>query len=129
MKRATFLWPVVVILLLPGCTGGDQGNFAPPGSAWEDSVNVPILKPLQGRWQFDQQRTFAQMEADGRPKAEVDRIRKMYEKMATQKVPPELERGLRAGGIDPKVIGPPTCSTGSPAEEPCRVATFLRRPV
>lgn len=97
-------WPVVVIALLPGCSAGDRGSRDSVGSAWEDSGNVPILTPFQGKWQFDQQRTYAQMEADGRPKADVDRLRKTYEKMATQKVPPEIEPSLRAGGIDPKQV-------------------------
>jgi hypothetical protein len=87
-------------LCLSGCGQGGQLG----GSAWDDSADVAVLEPFQGKWRFDQERTLAQWEAQGMSKEEIAGVREMYQRLAEAELPAEAEKALRAAGVDPSQL-------------------------
>ncbi len=95
---------VLAALCLSACGQGGSGSGQWGGSAWDDPANVAMLEPFQGKWQFDQERTFAQWEAEGMSEEEIDQVREFYGKMAQTELPAESQKALRAAGIDPSQL-------------------------
>ena len=91
---------VLATLCLCGCSRSDVGSSKGGGSTWDDPVRVAILEPFQGKWQFDQERTLTQWQAEGTPEEEITRIRELYGNLAEADVPPESRKALRAAGVD-----------------------------
>ena len=92
---------LLAALCLSGCGQGGPGSGQVGGSAGDDSANVAMLKPFQGKWRFDQQRTLAQWEAEGMGKEELARVRDSYRRLAETEIPAQAQEALRAAGVDP----------------------------
>jgi len=61
---------VLLAITLAGC--GREDNDSPTGNA---SANVPLMKPFEGVWQFDLEKTIALMKSQGVPQAQLDQMR------------------------------------------------------
>jgi hypothetical protein len=59
------------------------------------------LERIEGKWEFDQERTFSAWRAEGMPEDEVDRLRESYADAKSMQIPDQLQQALRAQGIDP----------------------------
>jgi hypothetical protein len=83
-----------------GCGQGDEGG-SEAGSVWDDTVEVAILEPFQGKWQFDKEQTLAEWRRQGMSDEEIDNLRELYRSMAKIEVPTGVQQALGAAGVDP----------------------------
>ena len=102
------------VVIVPGC--GNGGIFSRDG-ALGDSVEISMLAPFQGQWQFDEEKTFDAMRADGVPDEVIAQTRAAYEEIRKKFRSDEKAMAqIRASVSTPAVLErctPTSCSSNT----------------